>query len=345
MPNPYKNAFTLVELLVVIAIIGILVALLLPAVQAAREAARRSSCQSNLRQVGLAMLNYEAANKELPPARLTFLADSEDLSPTGAQQRNSKWSPQARVLPYLEEAQVESLIDFKLDYEQVTLGGGLIGAYRVPGYLCPSEERDAVRTDSGGKPIHYPINYAVNRGVWLVYDPSGERKEEGALQTNRGTQFREFEDGTSKTLLLAEVKGWTPYDRDMTHTNDTPPALPSEVCPLGGSFKADSGHTEWVDGRVHQSGFTALFPPGTQVLCDRSGTRVDMDWVSTREGISGTERTYASVTSRSYHAGGVVNAAMADGSTHTVTSDIKVEVWRSLATRAGGEVLDVTFID
>ena len=82
-----RMAFTLVELLVVIAIIGILVALLLPAIQAAREAARRSQCQNNLKQIGLAMTNYESATKTLPPG--CFLGEG------------SAWS--AFILPYLEE--------------------------------------------------------------------------------------------------------------------------------------------------------------------------------------------------------------------------------------------------
>jgi prepilin-type N-terminal cleavage/methylation domain-containing protein len=86
-------AFTLVELLVVIAIIGVLVALLLPAIQAAREAARRSQCSNNLKQVGLAMLNYESANKHLPPGALM--------------NEGSAWS--IYLLPYLEETKTLNL--------------------------------------------------------------------------------------------------------------------------------------------------------------------------------------------------------------------------------------------
>ncbi len=94
-----KPAFTLVELLVVIAIIGVLVALLLPAVQAAREAARRMSCQSNLRQIGIACQSYESSYRTLPPALIYYGKNDR---------RNSSWSAQARLLPFLEEAAVSA---------------------------------------------------------------------------------------------------------------------------------------------------------------------------------------------------------------------------------------------
>lgn len=332
-------AFTLVELLVVIAIIGVLIALLLPAVQAAREAARRSSCQNNMRQVALAMHNSESAEGAFPPARITFGADPDfNLPPAQRTNRNSKWSAQARILPYLEQAQFESLIDYDANYDSVTYAGGKIGAYRVPGFLCPSEERDQVRTDAAGLPEHYPLSYAINRGVWMVLDPTGQRAEEGAFFSSRGTTFQRLTDGASHTLMLAEVKGWTPYARDARHTDDTPPAV-ADVCSLAGSFKADSGHTEWVDGRVHQTGFTATFTPNTRVECEKTGVKVDMDWVSTREGISSADVTYAAVTARSYHSGDVVNVAMMDASIRPVTSDIDLNVWRAMATRAGGETV------
>src|SRR4051812_10571613 len=89
----HRPAFTLVELLVVIAIIGVLVALLLPAVQAARESARRSSCTNNLRQLALAMHNYENSRKAFPPS----------ICWNGSTAKGGNWSPYGRILPYLEE--------------------------------------------------------------------------------------------------------------------------------------------------------------------------------------------------------------------------------------------------
>jgi prepilin-type N-terminal cleavage/methylation domain-containing protein/prepilin-type processing-associated H-X9-DG protein len=326
-------AFTLVELLVVIAIIGILVALLLPAIQAAREAARRMACQNNVKQIVLAAHNYESSHKALPPALLYF-GTSEP--------RNSNWSALARLLPYLEEENFESLIDYSVSYDVATHQGKKLAAYRVGTYMCPSEERDRVREDTSGNPIHYPTNYGLNRGLWQVFDPTGQSAEQGAIQPNDGTRLRFFIDGTSKTLLVAEVKAYMPYLRNAATTQTTPPAVPTEVCNLPvGEFKADSGHTEWVDGRVHQTGFTGVFPPNTVVECSQGGQVYDLDWTSQREGTTNTGITYSVVTSRSYHSGGVVNVAMVDGSIHTVTRDIDLPVWRALTTRAGGEAVEL----
>ena len=328
-----RNAFTLVELLVVIAIIGILIALLLPAIQAAREAARRMGCQNNVKQIALASHNYESSHKSLPPALLYF---------PGAVPELSKWSAHARLLPYLEEESFESQINYDEPYETTPLGNGLIGAYRVATYLCPTEQRDEVRVDASNVPEHYPVNYGFNRGVWQTFDPTGNTPEQGAIQPNQGTALRTFTDGTSKTLLLAEVKGWTPYFRDNPHSDATPPDTISAICGLGGSFKSESGHTEWVDGRAHQTGFTAVFTPNTAVLCTQAGQTHDVDWTSEREGVSPTGITYSAVTSRSYHAGGVVNVAMADGSIHTISSDIDLGAWRAMATRNGGDAAEST---
>ena len=99
-----RTAFTLVELLVVIAIIGTLVSLLLPAVQAAREAARRSACQNNLRQLGVALHNFDNANRYFPPSSWAVSTASDP------------WSGQARMLPYMEGDSLFKKVDFSKPY-------------------------------------------------------------------------------------------------------------------------------------------------------------------------------------------------------------------------------------
>ena len=113
----------------------------------------------------------------------------------------------------------------------------------------------------------------------------------------------------------------------------------ADVVALGGNFKLDSGHTEWVDGRAHQTGFTATFPPNTKVILANAGGVFDVDFNSSREGKTIDQITYAVVTSRSYHPGGV-QVVFADGSGHFIDEAIDVFTWRALATRDGGEVVE-----
>jgi hypothetical protein len=196
--------------------------------------------------------------------------------------------------------------------------------------------------DASGVPSDYITNYGVNNGVWFVHDPQNIGSGAGAFIPGRGLEGREYTDGLSNTLMAAEVKGWTPYWRDGKGGSATPPATTLEMCGLGGNWQVETGHTEWVDGRTHQAGFTAVFTPNTNTNCDKDGAPYDADFVSWRErhptdsDYSPTDVTYASVTARSYH-GELVNIAMMDGSIDAVTSDIDLSIWRALATRNGGE--------
>ena len=322
-----RRGFTLVELLVVIAIIGVLVSLLLPAVQAAREAARRISCVNNMKQLGIAMHNFADTNKAFPPSIMTDTP--------------GHWSALARILPFLEEVNLEDAIDYDAKYDTVSIDDQLISTVRIGAYLCASEHRDEMRLKDGN-PIHYPLNYGVNLGVWFVYDPVKREGGRGAFYPNGRVRPAMISDGLSKTLMAAEVKAYTPYLRDIGSVPSLMPTDPLAICGLGGNFKTSSGHTEWVDGRVHQTGVTAAFPPNTRVLCDQGGQTYDVDWTSYREGQSETEPTYAAVTARSYHPG-VVNAAMMDGSVTTVSDDIAADVWRALSTRNGHELISDDF--
>lgn len=319
-----RKAFTLVELLVVIAVVGILVGLLLPAVQSAREASRRVQCSNNLRQVGLALFNHESATKRLPPLG--------DYQTSG---NAVYWSIHARLLPYCEQSAVYNIINFDLP---ISLQPH-VAKLRIPHLLCPSELNDRERPD-GPTFTHYPHNYGYNAGLWNIYNPpSIVGSGSGVFTVNKPQRLRDIIDGTSNTLGVAEVKAFTPYLRDGgTPNNDaSPPVTPDDILGFGGEFKSDSGHTEWVDARTHQTGFTTTFRPNTSCLYNYQGKVFDIDFNSMREGRSNSVPTYAAVTSRSYHSG-LVQALFMDGSTRSISNSIQLAVWRALGTRAGGEI-------
>ena len=304
-----QHGFTLVELLVVVAIIAMLVLLLLPAINAARESARQSTCLSNVRQIGLAMANFESATSYYPPSW------SEPVDGTGA-----GWSIHGRLLPFLEEKVVGDRINFREGYDAAPLfEGEKLSSVRIAPYLCPSEKHDETRYSSGVAE-HYPLNYAFNLGEWFVWDPATGDGGSGMFYPNSSVREKQVRDGLSKTMCAAEVKGWTPYQRDGGDSGLTVAGIPTAASDLqpGGQYKwgatylKQSGHTEWVDGRGHQTGFTTVFKPNFYVSPAHADGR-DIDYTSRREGKSATEKTFAAVTARSYHRG-VVNVVFMDGS-------------------------------
>jgi prepilin-type N-terminal cleavage/methylation domain-containing protein len=333
-PRSHRRAFTLVELLVVIAIIGILVALLLPAVQYARESARRMACGNNLKQLGLAIQTFEAANRVLPSSH-------RPTAPSAAGNVDG-WSCQAQILPYLERGDIYDRIDFSKSYNQSillpnTASPARLSSLKVEVLLCPSEINRMIRTGPSGAE-HAPLSYGCNLGVWFVYDRQSARTGDGAFVPVTELSGGEFVDGRSNTLAFMEVKTYTPYYRNAANPNPVAP-LPTGVCALGGDFKTNTGHTEWVDGRAHQTGCTTLFGPNTKVPCTVNGVLYSVDWNNQQEGV-GTAPTYAAVTSRSFHPN-VVQSAMMDGSVHTFASAIDLRLWQALSTRNQGEAASI----
>jgi prepilin-type N-terminal cleavage/methylation domain-containing protein len=209
MSAPRRSAFTLVELLVVIGIIGILVAILLPAVQATREAARKSQCQNNLKQIGLAVLNYEQTNKRLPPGGV--------------------WKPDGRrggsiyvyLLPMLEEANLYQVFNLRSNNVDDTRFPGTnkrVDATVIETLICPSDDREV---HYSGRVAH---SYAASRGpteLWwnadslcdfpwadLARAPIDDPRNFAGPFTRVGTQERlkAITDGLTKTIFFGEVR-------------------------------------------------------------------------------------------------------------------------------------------
>jgi prepilin-type N-terminal cleavage/methylation domain-containing protein len=329
-----RRGFTLIELLVVIAIIAILIALLLPAVQQAREAARRTQCRNNLKQIGLALHNYLDSHTVFPPSYCVVPGVTTTVG--------GQWSSFARILPYLDQANLQNLVNWSVGYStQVN-----VATTRVPGYLCPSEINDVVRVNpSTGVPRDYPANYVLNFGTWKIYDPNNGSGSDGAFFPNSRLHAGGITDGMSNTLCCSEAKAFTPYLRNTTtDPGPTPPTstnfatgLTGDGCCIGASLQLNTGHTEWADGLCQQSGFTTVFGPNAKIPYTVAGTVYDIDFVSWREGTHATRVTYAALPARSHHEG-VVHVLMMDGSGRAVSENIDTKLWQALGTRSGGEV-------
>jgi prepilin-type N-terminal cleavage/methylation domain-containing protein/prepilin-type processing-associated H-X9-DG protein len=199
------RGFTLIELLVVIAIIAVLIALLLPAVQAAREAARRAQCVNNMKQLGLAIANYESSNGTYPQGSMYFREDgTQSAADCGAPKQFSMF---AAILPFVEKGTIYNA----LNYSQVTNSlqnyTGL--ATQVGSYICPSDFKQT--------PFTFPnngygqISYAGNSGSkdifrWYFGCPAAPsyNNVNGPFVYDSAYRISDVSDGTSNTIFVGE---------------------------------------------------------------------------------------------------------------------------------------------
>jgi hypothetical protein len=184
----------------------------------------------------------------------------------------------------------------------------------------------------------YPLNYGANFGTWLAFNPITGQSGDGAFGPNSRIGMRDFMDGTSQSIVFSEVKAFQPIIKGGGSPTNSPPSNNQVIGGWSGSLEIDNGHTEWVEGRVHQNGFTTTFRPNTKVSHTENGTTYDIDYTSSEEGNSATLPTYSAVTSRSYHTGSV-QSLLADGAVRSFSENIDQNVWRALGTRAGGEIV------
>lgn len=343
-----RSAFTLIELLVVIAIIAILVALLLPAVQQAREAARRTQCKNHMKQLGLATHNYASTFSEIFPNA----GGSKDFDGDGVGEGYPfDYSPLAKILPFIEQASLQNLIDFSLEPGHpalVDLPAGLQQAAGTPVsvFLCPTDPQDAISTLTMQSGATIPIagaNYAMNAGDGedgQLHPGSGV----GSANANNGlcwvdakVRFRDITDGTTNTLLFAEsTKGpgssatapaaTDPADTQKWRAGVDDITVEKAAAEAGGagavtvSYWEGTRMTYWLRGTVPNGPIiNGSFPPNSRIP--------DL--------VRGSSRATAA---RSWHQGGV-NACMADGSVRFIGENISIDIYHGLWTRAGNEVL------
>ena len=344
-----KTGFTVIELLVTLTVIALLMALLLPAVQSAREAARRIQCTNNLKQLGLVLQQYEGSYSVYPASMyLTAGKGTAGIAPNWI----GGWSVNGRILSFMEQNSASNAINFSLnltDPSNQTVTGLAISAF-----ICPSDVNPQPYQSSYGTTAVSTVGWCM--GDWYVWGGFGGLPNRTAFGPNVSRRIAEFRDGLSSTLIASEIRSLqsvrvncNELDSLNSPGNPLPPDYPvdSITAQLGSQGSpctlSDSGHTSWADGSVNETGMTSALQPNTKVSLSvhnaslsASAGDADLDLESTPETSGGP--TFAAITSRSYHPGGV-NGLFGDGSVHFLKASIDGNVWRSLSSVNGSEII------
>jgi prepilin-type N-terminal cleavage/methylation domain-containing protein len=194
----HRHGFTLIELLVVISIISVLIGLLLPAVQKVREAASLTTCKNNLKQIGLAMHNYQGT-------RQTFPVGYQDPTPWPQLDNGPGWGWGAFLLPYLEQDNVYRQLNFALDVGHPANAAGRMQFLKV--FYCPSDEQFTTFTVTDGGSNSWTLaqgSYVACNGNDGVDDFSTPAHTGAFIRAMKGFRVEEIRDGLSNTLFVAD---------------------------------------------------------------------------------------------------------------------------------------------
>jgi prepilin-type N-terminal cleavage/methylation domain-containing protein/prepilin-type processing-associated H-X9-DG protein len=326
-----KTGFTLVELLVVIAIIGILIGLLLPAVQAARESARRTQCRNNLKQIGLALHNYEGAHKVFPPGYISQPNDPA-MGPVDPDFNDAGpgWGWLTFLLPYIEESSVYNSLNLKLPCYDPSNGAAV--KTQLPIFLCPSDSGG--QNPTAGGPVNLPdinnktlavfgrSNYVHSVGsstLWCSWPVT--LQPNGAMYRNSTTRVADVTDGLSNTVFAGE------------RSSDLADSVWPGIVPLSEHFQ---------------------YPPF--VSAGSGGINRPYDGPGAFVGAHGGPCPYEdpvvihppnsplghSDQMQSMHPGGA-NILMGDGSVHFYSDNNILSTWVALISRNGGEAISVDY--
>jgi prepilin-type N-terminal cleavage/methylation domain-containing protein/prepilin-type processing-associated H-X9-DG protein len=344
-----RGGFTLIELLVVIAIIAVLIALLLPAVQAAREAARRAQCVNNLKQIGLAIANYESSNKSLP---------------WGDGPWWTEFSANTMLLPYIEQGPIYNSINFNWS-QTLPLEGGAINTSavyaKISAFTCPSDA-DRLTDPCGHNNYVANVGSAPNAfyggngptdgmngpaaGPFIYIDNIPQLGGPMNNQTGSSVSYAGILDGTSNTAAFSErvkavgINGNSMFDSTRPNSNvsvsagvsstqettaqafyaqcmTTPPTPDSSGMNQAVDVDDNISGANWWSGQPALTRYAHVMPPNSWTC--RSGLQM-------------------SHVANSRHPG-IVNVVFCDGSVKAIKSTVNINAWWALGTRAGNEVV------